>query len=218
MAAPCSPWMACSPARNTVRAWPLNSIVSHHVKRRRKWLRTDEREDAVRSLEWSAQVARSLKESPQNWKWLLISLHNTVQGYMVVALEKGNGLLALRPRIARKWIEAFEGRGPYPVEKLDDFMPLYEKVKDPKHFSKPFPARAAHDKRIERLHALRGQFMHFTPCGWSVELAGLPDMVAAGSEIATWCISDADAAWYKASHIKRTKAAVRVLVRASREA
>jgi hypothetical protein len=28
VAAPCSQWMACSPARNAVRAWPLNSIVS----------------------------------------------------------------------------------------------------------------------------------------------------------------------------------------------
>jgi hypothetical protein len=28
VAAPRSPWIACSPARNVHRAWPLNSVVS----------------------------------------------------------------------------------------------------------------------------------------------------------------------------------------------
>src|SRR5688500_18839477 len=31
VAAPCSHWNACSPARKVRCAWPLNSIVSHHV-------------------------------------------------------------------------------------------------------------------------------------------------------------------------------------------
>ena len=190
-------------------------VVSHRLKRRRKWLRTDEREDAVRALEWTAQVARSVGRDPHNWKWLLISLHNAVQGYIVVALEKGNGLLALRPKVARRWLAAFEGSGPYPVEKekLDDFLPLYAKVKDRKHFQTPFPATANHDKRINQLNELRGQFVHFTPCGWSLELAGLPDIVSASVDVALWALDDAGMIWYKQSHVSRTRAAARQLKR-----
>lgn len=165
----------------------------------------------MRALEWSAQMAVSVGRAPYHWKWLLLALHNAVQGYMVVALEKGNGLLALRPKVARRWLEAFEGKGPYPVEKLDDFMPLYEKVKNPKYFETPFPASTEHDNRITQLNTLRGQFVHFTPRGWQLELAGLPDVLSAAVDLPSWAITDADALWHKPSHVNRTKAAVRRL-------
>jgi hypothetical protein len=137
---------------------------------------------------------------------------------MVVALEKGNGIRALRPKVARRWLEAFEGKGPYPVEKLDDFLPLYEKVKNPKYFQTPFPASAEHNKRISQLNELRGQFVHFTPRGWSLELAGLPDVVSAAADLASWAITGADALWYKPSHVNRTRVAVRRLKRLSASA
>jgi hypothetical protein len=187
------------------------------VKRKLRWLRTDEREDAVRSLEWSAEIAKTVCTKPHNWKWLLISLHNAVQGYMVVALEKGNGLLTLRPKVAEKWLAAFDGDGPYPVEKLDDFLPLYEKIKNPVHFREPFCPSAEQNRRIERLHELRCQFMHFTPRGWGLELAGLPDIVAAATHVASWTAFDADAAWYKASHGSRTAVATRRLIRRTKQ-
>ena len=65
------------------------------MKRDFHWLRTNEREDAVRSLEWCAETAKTVRADPHGWKWLLISLHNAVQGYMVVALEKGD-LITIR--------------------------------------------------------------------------------------------------------------------------
>lgn len=182
------------------------------MKRNFHWLRTNEREDAVRSLEWCAEIAKTVRADPHSWKWLLLSLHNAVQGYMVVALEKGNGLLALRPRVAEKWLAAFRGDGPYPVEKLDDFLPLYKKIKTAACFRQPFPATALHDQHLGKLHELRCQFIHFTPCGWSIELAGLPNIVSAATDIADWCVNDSDTLWYKASHGRRTAVAIRRLV------
>jgi hypothetical protein len=78
--------------------------VAHKRKRPHRWLRTDEREDAVRSLEWAASFANDVESDPHVWKWQLVALHNAVQGFMVLALAKGNGLLALRPHIAEKWL------------------------------------------------------------------------------------------------------------------
>src|SRR6478752_487934 len=98
--------------------------------RQTRYLRTDEHEEAVRSLEWAEAQARSLGEDSYQWKWVLISLHNAVQGFMVLALWQGNGLLALRDKIAGKWLKAYRDGGDYPAEKLDEFLNLYQKVKD----------------------------------------------------------------------------------------
>jgi hypothetical protein len=175
------------------------------MKRSPKWLRTDEREDAVRSLEWTCELADRVPGDIHVWKWLLIALHNTVQGYMVVALEKGDGLLPLRPRLATQWLRALEGKGPFPVEKLDDFLALYGKIKAPANFQTPFSPSQDEDEQITRLNGFRGYFTHFTPKGWSLELAFLPPIVIASAAVIRWATFDAGAIWYKASSTNRTK-------------
>lgn len=72
-----------------------------------EYLRTNEREEAVRSLEWARSQAALLACDPYAWKWVLISLHNAAQGFMVLALWGGNGLLALRVSVAAKWLKAY---------------------------------------------------------------------------------------------------------------
>src|SRR5579863_64962 len=190
-----------------------SSSLDAGMTRRRRWFHTDEREDAVRSLEWTLGLVRRVAANESIWKWLILSLHNAAQGYMVVALEKGNGLLALRPKIARSWLRAFQGNGPYPVEKLDDFLPLFEKVKLPKHFATPFPSTPAHDKSIQRLNELRGYFTHFTPKGWSLELAGLPIIVRDTADLIEWAAFQSGATWHKLSHPKRTRRALAAIRR-----
>ena len=81
--------------------------------RQPRYLRTDEREEAVRSLEWAEQQANAISEDPYQWKWVLIALHNAVQGFMVLALWNGNGLLTLRDKVAVKWLDAYNNGGPY---------------------------------------------------------------------------------------------------------
>lgn len=143
-----------------------------------RFLRTSEHEEAVRSLEWAELQARELTADPYLWKWVFVSLHNAAQGFMVLALWNGNGLLALDPRVAAKWLKAYEGGGPFPNEKLDRFLNLYDKVKDAANFntigSHAFRARDDVDSSFQRLNEIRNDFTHFTPKGWSLELAGLP--------------------------------------------
>lgn len=186
------------------------------MKRRRLWLRTDEREDAVCSLEWALALARRVDGEPHVWKWTILALHNAAQGYMVLALTKGNGLLTLRPRIAKKWMEAYEGRGDFPTEKLDEFLELYAKVKQSAYFSSPFAASGAQDKSIARLNSLRNDFVHFTPKGWSIELSGLPGMVDHVTDLAEWATLHGDIAWYRPTHPTRTMRALRGLRRLTR--
>ena len=178
------------------------------------YLRTDEQEEAVRSLEWAELQARTLASNAYAWKWVLIALQNAVQGFRVLALWNGNGLLALRPKVAKKWIEAYEKGGPYPVEKLDEFLNLYMKVKDPENFhtvgAGPFAPGGSHDLSMSQLNEFRNTFTHFTPMGWSLELAGLPRICLDTLEVMNFLgLQTTAVLWYKPTRRTRAERAVR---------
>lgn len=181
-------------------------------------LRTDEREEAVRSLEWSEIQARLLPDDPYQWKWILIALHNATQGFMVLALWNGTGLLALRDKIAAKWLNAYRSGGPYPVEKLDEFLNLYKKVKNANNFhvvdSGPFIPGATHDKSLERLNTFRNEFIHFTPKGWWLQLDGLPRICFDALDLVEFFGWKSTAIrWRKKVHVVRAKRALKRLRR-----
>jgi hypothetical protein len=174
-----------------------------------RFLRTDEQDDAVRSLEWTVELSHKVGTDRYAWKWILIALHNAAQGYMVLALWDGNGLRALRDNIASKWLKAYRSGGPYPVEKLDEFLNLYKKVKTRRGSKAAFSPGSTHDDNLCRLNSFRNEFIHFTPKGWSLEIALLPpvcrdtlDLI----EFLGW--KSPQILWYKQSHVRRGKSAV----------
>jgi hypothetical protein len=184
--------------------------------RRAAFLRTTEHEEAVRSLEWAELQARGLSTDPYLWKWVVAALHNATQGFMVLALWNGNGLLTLRPRIAEKWLKAYESGGPFPAEKLDDFLNLYAKVKDANNFhtvgAGPFAPSATTDRSLKLLNEIRNNFTHFTPKGWSLELAGLPRIALDALSLIHFLGWESTAiTWYRRVHQVRAKRALRRL-------
>lgn len=153
--------------------------TSRNVARRSQaWLRTDEYEEAASAAEAAADFSSTVLDDPYRWKWVLIAVHNTVQGFMVLALRRGNGLLALRDDIAAAWLKAHREGGPFPKEKLDNFLNLYAKIKTDAAagyvHSKRFTPGPTHDRSMKKLNEFRNKFIHFVPMGWSLELAGLP--------------------------------------------
>ena len=144
------------------------------------WLRTDETEEAVSALEMLAETAPFLLTDSYRWKWAIIATHNALQGFMVLALRQGNGLLALKDEIAAQWLKAYREDGNYPVEKLDNFLNLYKKVKSDRMLcyvhSRKFIAAPDHNRSVRKLNELRNEFIHFVPKGWSLELTGLPEI------------------------------------------
>lgn len=89
-----------------------------------KWLRTDETLEAVSSLEMVANTLKNVENDWYQWKWAILALHNSLQGFMVLALRGSNGLNCLRDDIAEKWLIAYRSGGEYPQEKLDRFLNL----------------------------------------------------------------------------------------------
>lgn len=182
------------------------------AKRVVRFLRTDEREEAIRSLEWAAEQASQIGKDPYGWKWVLIALHNAVQGFLVLALWNGNGLLTLTEKGAAKWLKAYNTGAPFPADRLDNFLSLYEKSKVPDHFhyhgASAFTPGSTHDRSMQRLNDFRNEFIHFTPKGWALEVAGLPAICLDCLDVIRYFGWETTLiTWYKASHVARAKRA-----------
>lgn len=156
-------------------------------RRSKTWLRTDEYEEAVSALEAAADFARPVVEDQHRWKWVLIAVHNAVQGFMVLALRRGSGLLALRNEVAAQWLKADRENKPLPEEKLDSFLNLYSKVKTT---AAAGYVHSGHNRSMKKLNKLRNDFIHFVPKGWSLELAGLPAICMDCLSVARFLHSD----------------------------
>jgi hypothetical protein len=146
-----------------------------------EWLRTDETLEAVSALEMVATSLENVGNDWYQWKWAILALHNSLQGFMVLALRGGNGLNCLKDEIAEKWLRAYKTGGKYPKEKLDRFLNLYKKVKKPERMkfyghSKAFKPLGSQGESVKRLNRLRNEFVHFVPKGWSLEISGLPQI------------------------------------------
>ena len=184
------------------------------------YLRTDEYLDAAESLRAAAQFADEARNRAGAWKWLLIAVHSSAQAAFVLALSRGSFLLALKHSHAKAWLRAHEGTGSWPAEiHLDYFLELYVKTKQHVVARPPsgvlFSCTPVHDTAMERLNFFRNGLIHFVPQGWSIELAGLPQIISSCVEVARYIMWDSGAViWPSASLSTRARGSANHLVRA----
>ncbi len=143
------------------------------------WLRTDEREESVSSLEMVRDASSKIDEDLFQWKWVIIAIHNAMQGFMVLSLRNGNNFRVMPKKLANKCYQAHRENKPWPKERLDSFPNLYKKVKDEEYMcffihSRNLPSSEENDWAVDKLLELRNKFIHFVPQGWSLEVSGLP--------------------------------------------
>ena len=184
------------------------------MPRQLKWLRTDTHVDAVESLEKVAELLVHVPERTNEWKWVLIAAHSALQGFLVLALEQGNGLQTLKPSHTKKWLKAYETGDPWPDKlDLDYFLQLYEKVKGDTishHLGATrFVSESRHDDSMTMLNELRNGFIHFTPKSWSIKLATLPTICLDCFDVVDFLAWDSGAIlWHSSSLSKRAKKAM----------
>jgi hypothetical protein len=147
------------------------------------WLRTDEHLEAVVSLEMVSATLPRVMEDVHYWKWVIIALHNALQGYMVLALTGPNGLNVLKEKCRQEWITARQrGDKIMPERRLDDFLTLYKKIKRDDLMliymgSQSFKPGGTQTENIKLLNELRNDFIHFLPKFLSLDVQGLPRTV-----------------------------------------
>lgn len=133
------------------------------------WLRTDEVEEFIGALEHVACLACTVSESSLQWKWLILALHNALQGACTCALRGTDtaGITMLTKESAKAvwhWLDVESRKDPHPPkpdEKLATMMDLYRRVQKARYLEEPYRLRSHHqmNKDIRKLNYLRNKFM-----------------------------------------------------------
>jgi hypothetical protein len=149
------------------------------------WLNTNEAPDAVFSLEVTADHLAKAAHDLRHWKWVIVCLHNALQGFMVLALKGSDAFNVMKKtdKISREWWESVrKGHPKFPSARMDSFMGLYKKIQDHKFMrmyvhSKTFSPRGTQTDSVNILKFLRNKFIHFLPNNWSIEMSGGPQVI-----------------------------------------
>ena len=146
------------------------------------WLRTDELNEAIKTLDILKHFLDQVGTDLHFWKWCIIAMHNATQGFMVCALTGTNGLNVLKKKNAKKWLDALRNNtGDYPEAKMDFFLNLYEKTKGERMnlfvSSRSFTPQEQQEESIRKINELRNTYIHFTPKKWSLYIGGLPSVL-----------------------------------------
>src|SRR5690348_737558 len=159
---------------------------------------TDTESDAVESLAAAADFFERATSNPSYWKWAVVALHSAVQGFLVLSLDQGNGLLVQKPSRAKEILAVLQGcpgrLDPY----MDNFMGLYRKAADPANFPNgkpPIPVDPALAAAIELFDQWRHDFLHFNSKGWSIGLSLLISRCHAALSAASHILSSDVIRW-----------------------
>lgn len=141
------------------------------------WITTNELHEAIMALKMVKVFLALVEDDIYHWKWVLVILHNSLQGYMVCALRGKDGLNILKDSAVKKW-QASGKKGSPQMEEMDTFLNLYKKIKGNRMLvnskSKVFTPRDHQDRSIRKLNQLRNNFLHFKAKSWHLEINGLP--------------------------------------------
>jgi len=175
------------------------------------WLRTDEEQQAVLALRMASEQLLQVTMNPHHWQWVIIGLHIALQGFMVLALQGSNSLNVLTDECAKEWMAAYErGNGKYPERRLASFLDLYERIKSDRMkmylHSQSFRPSSTQDRSVKELNSLRNEFIHFVPKGWSLEVSGLPQIVADCLDVISFLAFEcSNIVWHDAELESQTK-------------
>jgi hypothetical protein len=153
------------------------------------YVRFDQYENALLSLELVAHFAPLVREKPQHWKWIIIGAHDALQGAMVCAYADSTETSVLDKKSAKEMLEWLNTdlakQGPYPEERLAPFGQLLDRCIAGNAIFEQLVLTPEQHEDIKRLHEhFRNNFAHFTPKGWGIEKAGLPRIVSAAIDAA----------------------------------
>ncbi len=145
-------------------------------------LEIDEQIDAVLSLEFTQGMLARVLGDARYWKWVLIGLHNALQGFMVLALQGTAYFNVLKKEQRAAWIKSLdEGHQYTGPSHLAFFMELYRDIQSDRMkrytHSRVFKPTNTQSQSVERLNNLRNDFIHFIPTSWVLYLNGLPELV-----------------------------------------
>jgi hypothetical protein len=141
-----------------------------------QYTRFSEEWNALDYLEKTVEFIHRAEKYPTDWKWVIVSLHGALYGFMICALKGTDPDRVL----------AREKKG---TTRLISFKKALEWCQDSDHMimttaSKVLLVSERQERSLDDLHSqFRNSFAHYQPCLWSIELHGMPQMVIDGLEV-----------------------------------
>lgn|GEM_PF-843862 len=167
-------------------------------KKNMNFLWIDEKENAIDSLERCLEFLQRTKENTFFWKWVAISLHNALYGFMIWALEHGNPDHVLKSTKKRP--------------KLIDFNKALSHIQDGNYIRgynvKPVKLTKTQKKNILFLKdVLRNNFEHFIPKGWHINLnKQIKNIIEDATYVIQELVSRSPSVgWFEEKQMKRIK-------------
>jgi hypothetical protein len=153
-----------------------------------KWMRYDERTNALDNLEKCYEFIKTVEKEKQNWKWVIITLHGAIYGFAVSACRGTNSYSVIK--------KSKTGFG-----KLIDFNEALKMCQNPQIMTANidytyYELSKDQKESTNRLHKVfRNNFEHFTPKSWSIELHDMPLMILDCLEVVRLLIVYSDVGW-----------------------
>jgi hypothetical protein len=117
------------------------------------------------SLEEFCSCIERVKDNELLWGYMIISIHNSLQNYIVAGLRNDNIIDTWKNKEAKKWKKkynlTYQGINDPETPQLNFFLELYDKA---------FVNEISIDRSfIERLNSLRNEFIHFNTDSFDLE-------------------------------------------------
>ena len=159
--------------------WRPSSDYGVRMAAKEQWYRTDEQRFALATAQFARQCFVSLRTDREQLPWTIIALHGATQAAMIAHLTGTAGLGALSKTSAIELLSALNGEGAYPDSlHVAPFLQLVRRLRSAKNqievAGAPVELTGAELRSLKLLNALRNDFIHFSPRGWSLEISGLP--------------------------------------------
>lgn len=152
-----------------------------------RYLRIDERGNAIDSLQKAAEFLKNTESDPLYWKWFIVAIHHGIYHFMLLALQNSDG-----SGIWREPEKLVDHRGlsreivdtENPKNRIVTFAEAFNRIQESARMSeyvgaKPFVADARHKEAATCLNAtLRNKFAHFSPKGWSIQISFIIEAVS----------------------------------------
>jgi hypothetical protein len=141
-----------------------------------RYTRFSEEHNALDYLEKTAEFIHRADKNPTDWKWVILSLHGALYGFMICALKGTDP--------DRVLIQVKEHRA-----HLISFSKALKWCQDPVRMTMRTESKVlclSEDQQrsldVLQLH-FRNSFAHYQPCLWSIELHAMPRMVIDGLQV-----------------------------------
>ncbi|GAA0819487.1 hypothetical protein GCM10009111_23550 [Colwellia asteriadis] len=130
-----------------------------------RWARFDTESNAMDSLEKTAQFLRTVKDNPEDWKWVIVSSFSSLYGFAIQVAKGSDDRSVIQ--VTKKG-----------HERLITFGDALKKCKQSLGARAALETSKDEDDSINKIqNEFRNKFEHFNPGSWSIEISGFPSHI-----------------------------------------